>query len=650
MDEVRGKNRNLAVAFYDYQKAYDMVRHDWMVKVYRWMGIPAKVVTVLKVIMGRWRTRLEVNDSGEMKVSRWIDIKKGFLQGDSYSPVGFCLTEVPIAMLLEETDGYRMGPAGERNIKRTHSLFIDDLKVYQESHHKLEVANEIIVKASMDTGACYGVKKCAEVIFKDGKMVKGEGLNVLEERMSVLDPEKKEVYKFLGCEQGDKIDVKMVMKRVKEEIRKRTKQLVNRNLNDKHLMQAINTRVIPVAGYIMNVCHLGKGEVEELDKIVKDELRQVCNHWTQASDERLYTDRKEGGRGLSSFKDVYKQTRVRVACYLALSNNEWLRKAWDNEYDKDHLSLKSEAEDILKTCGKTVKFEKGYIQLDEERYDNWKVVWRKLKKIVKEGSKKRRLKTFGEKKMQSKIPAGYTKVDYGWLNCSTDPRKTAAIFSMQEQMVETRAWKKLRGMGETDVCRLCGEAKETVQHLLSGCKKLAATEYLRRHDNALKILAVEWGKREGLVAEKTAWYNERWEKGHVIEKDGKKLLWDWEHRMRTHCTARRPDLTLEDETKKEIYVIDMACPGEGNKIAKRNEKIQKYQQLCFELRERRKGYKVKVIPTVIGCCGGGIKELKNDLKEIFDEKEIEHLVYEMQKMVLWESETTIRKVMSGLIE
>ena len=196
MDEVRGKNRNLAVAFYDYQKAYDMVRHDWMVKVYRWMGIPVKVVKVLKVLMGRWRTRLEVNDSGEMKVSRWIDIKKGFLQGDSYSPVGFCLTEVPIAMLLEETDGYRMGAAGERNIKRTHSLFIDDLKVYQESHQKLEVANEIIVKASMDTGACYGVKKCAEVIFKDGKMVKGEGLNVLEERMSVLDPEKKEVYKF----------------------------------------------------------------------------------------------------------------------------------------------------------------------------------------------------------------------------------------------------------------------------------------------------------------------------------------------------------------------------------------------------------------------------------------------------------------------
>ena len=35
---------------------------------------------------------------------------------------------------------------------------------------------------------------------------------------------------------------------------------------------------------------------------------------------------------------------------------------------------------------------------------------------------------------------------------------------------------------------------------------------------------------------------------------------------RSHCKARRPDLTLEDERRKEINVVDMACPGERNKI------------------------------------------------------------------------------------
>ena len=76
--------------------------------------------------------------------------------------------------------------------------------------------NEMIVKASMDTGACYGVNKCAEIVFRKGKMIKGEGLSVLEEKMDALDPNKNEICKFLGCEQADKTDVKRVMERVKK--------------------------------------------------------------------------------------------------------------------------------------------------------------------------------------------------------------------------------------------------------------------------------------------------------------------------------------------------------------------------------------------------------------------------------------------------
>ena len=35
MPEVRNHKRNLAIAYYDYQKAYDKVHHDWMTIVYR---------------------------------------------------------------------------------------------------------------------------------------------------------------------------------------------------------------------------------------------------------------------------------------------------------------------------------------------------------------------------------------------------------------------------------------------------------------------------------------------------------------------------------------------------------------------------------------------------------------------------------------
>ena len=52
-----------------------------------------------------------------------------------------------------------MGSRGNRDVSKTHSLFVDDLKVYQESHEILRDVKEVIVQASHDTGACYVVSK-----------------------------------------------------------------------------------------------------------------------------------------------------------------------------------------------------------------------------------------------------------------------------------------------------------------------------------------------------------------------------------------------------------------------------------------------------------------------------------------------------------
>ena len=93
-----------------------------------------------------------------------------------------------------------MGEPGNREVSRMHSLFADDLKENQENHKALKDVNEITVQASHDTGACYGVSKCAEIVFERGKMVKGEELPVLNERMETMDPDENEIYKFLGFE------------------------------------------------------------------------------------------------------------------------------------------------------------------------------------------------------------------------------------------------------------------------------------------------------------------------------------------------------------------------------------------------------------------------------------------------------------------
>ena len=80
-------------------------------------------------------------------------------------------------------------------------------------------------------------------------MVKGEEPQVLQERMKTMDPDQKEIYKFLGVEQADRIKTKEAYNRVKEEINRILQMLTKTELNAKNLIRAINTKVIPVAAY-----------------------------------------------------------------------------------------------------------------------------------------------------------------------------------------------------------------------------------------------------------------------------------------------------------------------------------------------------------------------------------------------------------------
>ena len=81
-----------------------------------------------------------------------------------------------------------------------------------------------------------------------------------------------------------------------------------------------------------------------------------------------------------------------------------------------------------------------------------------------------------------------------------------AIMIMLEQMVKTRSWKEARGLTGGSSCRICNQDSETVEHLVAGCTKLAKSEYLTRHNQALMILAVAWAKQQELVGQEATWY------------------------------------------------------------------------------------------------------------------------------------------------
>ena len=81
---------------------------------------------------------------------------------------------------------------------------------------------------------------------------------------------------------------KEVYNTVKEEVKRRLQILKKTELNDKNLIKAINTKVIPVAAYPVNVSKFTKAELNELDVVVKRELRKCNMLGRQSSDERLF--------------------------------------------------------------------------------------------------------------------------------------------------------------------------------------------------------------------------------------------------------------------------------------------------------------------------------------------------------------------------
>ena len=90
----------------------------------------------------------------------------------------------------------------------------------------------------------------------------------------------------MGTEQADGIKTKKVFEPVKDKVNKRVKMLNNTGLNDVHLVRAINTKAIPVAAYLMNICKFTGGELKELDQVIKREMRSKNKLAKQSSDER----------------------------------------------------------------------------------------------------------------------------------------------------------------------------------------------------------------------------------------------------------------------------------------------------------------------------------------------------------------------------
>ena len=61
------------------------------------------------------------------------------------------------------------------------------------------------------------------------------------------------------------------------------------------------------------------------------------------------------------------------------------------------------------------------------------------------------------------------------------------------------------------------EQQETVQQVLVGCKMLASSKYLTRHNRTLMVMVVALAKEQNLLNQNGKRHQKMWNRGHVLE-------------------------------------------------------------------------------------------------------------------------------------
>ena len=137
-----------------------------------------------------------------------------------------------------------------------------------------------------------------------------------------------------------------------------------------------------------------------------------------------------------------------------------------------------------------------------------------------------------------------------------------------------------------------------MQHLVSGCEKLAQKEYKGRYENVAKKVHWDLCKMNGLEHTEK-WYEHVPEE--VVENEEVKVLWDIDVQCDNVIEARRPDIILIDKKKRKEIVINIAVPADVQLGEKESEKVEKYQDLKGEIGRLWKLKIVEVVPVVIGA-------------------------------------------------
>ena len=128
LKDAKNLKRNIYTIWLDYQKAFDLVTHEWLLRSLKLAKAPQQLLSTIENLTKHWTTIALLRGTNESVITDIIKYQNGIFQGDTLLVLLFVLYLNPLSFLLQNLEGYSYGKI--RNHTLTYNFFADDLKLY----------------------------------------------------------------------------------------------------------------------------------------------------------------------------------------------------------------------------------------------------------------------------------------------------------------------------------------------------------------------------------------------------------------------------------------------------------------------------------------------------------------------------------------
>ena len=622
LEDCRRRARNLSMAWVDYKKAYDSVPHSWIIRCLDIYTINPAIKEFLKTQMQKWTMNITLKHAeGEILLPD-VKVKRGIFQGDSLSPLLFCIAIDPLSKLIKkESIGYSLGKSRKKSEKLkdliSHLLFMDDLKLYAEDERGIERLIEVVHGFSRDIGMEFGLDKCAKCTIKKGVKTDGDRIEI-EEGKFVEELEGDANYKYLGIEENATLEHRKLREKARKEYIRRLKKICRCELSPKNKIVAINQKATPVLSYGFGIIDWPQKELDDLDIKTRKILTMNKLIYRNQCMDRIYLPRREGGMGLIEINDVYRNTIMNLDYYLKTTKDDHLQKVrnYHQEVLPENKSITKLAS-IFKAHHDQQSKEQPTEEENSTQVQNEEQSPKYPYTFHERAIKRSRWKTnkragiFYEETQKSYID---TKGSFQWIqNGDMKFDEERLLFAAQDQGLMTNGFLKMCGLRQDDKCRFCHTSTESTSHLLSACQTLLADgHYTRRHNKVCTYLHWKICQDKNIPTQEvwlhkpqpttatediTIFYDRVIPVGRFIENG-----------------AIKPDIVVWDRKEHSALIIDVSVPNDFGINRAEREKVTKYQDLKNALKDEWELKEISVIPVIVGATG----IMKDNLQSYLD--------------------------------